>query len=207
MNFKRPVVILPIIGIPILAGSLLYFILFIKGGGNNGEASSGSHTDISPAAQLFRQMGLQQPGVKTEAPDFSLETIEGELVSLSDYRGNVVFLNFWATWCTWCRWEMPIMESLYNRYRESGFEILAVDVRESDKTVKKYLQEVDLTFTIVMDRDGKVGQMYDIQAFPTTYLIDRKGNILARAVGAREWTKETSLSLFDAILKEDFKFY
>jgi peroxiredoxin len=111
------------------------------------------------------------------APDFTLEMLDGTETTLSDLRGQVVLINFWATWCPPCRAEMPAIQEVYNRYRDRGFVVLAVDLRESDARVKDFVEQMELTFPILMDRDEEVSERYRIRSIPTTYFVDRAGVI------------------------------
>ncbi len=116
------------------------------------------------------------------APDFTLKTLSGKVVSLSDYRGKVVLVNFWASWCPPCREEMPLFKRVYEKYKKKGFEILAVSTDSSVDPVKKFVKEHGISFTVLMD-DGKVSSTYGIQGLPTSFLIDRDGRILKVRLG------------------------
>ncbi|MDF2035389.1 TlpA disulfide reductase family protein [Cytobacillus oceanisediminis] len=121
------------------------------------------------------------------APDFELSDMEGNPVKLSDYRGKAVLLNFWASWCPPCRAEMPHMEKLYNKYKDENFDILAVNLTNTEKNsgdAEKFVKELGLTFTIPMDVKGKAGSDYNIMAYPTSYFIDSDGVIREKVLGA-----------------------
>lgn len=133
--------------------------------------------------------------------NFKLENLNGIEVELSDYHGKVVFLNFWATWCGPCRYEMPSMEKLYNEFKEAGLEILAINLGETAPVVKEFMEEYNLSFPALLDKDNSVAQVYGVRSIPTTYLIDRDGHILGMAVGAREWDSNALRKLFREILK------
>lgn len=111
------------------------------------------------------------------APDFTLETLDGGTISLADLRGQVVLINFWATWCPPCRAEMPAIQQVYDKYRDQGFTVLAVDVQESDGQVTAFIDQMELTFPILMDRDGSVFASYQVKALPSTFFVDRAGVI------------------------------
>ncbi|MBM7707637.1 peroxiredoxin [Chryseomicrobium aureum] len=120
------------------------------------------------------------------APDFELVTMDGETVRLSDYRGERVFVNFWATWCPPCRAEMPDMQKLYAE-QEVPVEILAVNLTKTEGNegnVVDFIADYGLTFPILMDRESEVSDKYRVQAYPTSYLIDSKGRISFVAPGA-----------------------
>ncbi|MDM5229597.1 TlpA disulfide reductase family protein [Cytobacillus sp. NJ13] len=121
------------------------------------------------------------------APDFELTDMEGSPVKLSDYRGKAVLLNFWASWCPPCRAEMPHMEKLYNKYKDENFDILAVNLTNTEKNsgdAEKFVKELGLTFTIPMDVKGEAGSDYNIMAYPTSYFIDSDGVIREKVLGA-----------------------
>ncbi|MBT3274132.1 MAG: redoxin domain-containing protein [Spirochaetales bacterium] len=153
-------------------------------------------------ANLADRLGLKTFEAGVEAPDFELEFLNGEKRKLSEFRGDVVFLNFWATWCPPCRLEMPSMQALYDRHASSGLTILAVDLQEPETAVRKFVDDYKLTFPIPLDSEGRVGAMYGVRSIPTTYIIDRDGMVLSVAVGAREWDSDISLLYFDEILKK-----
>ena len=121
------------------------------------------------------------------APDFELTTLEGETAKLSDYRGQIVFINFWATWCPPCRAEMPDMEKLY---QDMDLEILAINLTESERDeegVAAFVKDFGLTFPIPMDVNSEVADAYQVQAYPTSYMIDSSGRIQFVARGAMNY--------------------
>jgi len=136
--------------------------------------------------------------------DFTLEDMGGINRSLSSYRGKLVLLNFWATWCPPCREEMPSMQRLYDTYKDSGLEIIAVVLQENNSIVNSFLDEYNIDFTVLLDKTGEVGSMYGAANIPTTYLIDRDGKIFAQVVGSREWDSEEMMSIFEYFLNQDF---
>jgi peroxiredoxin/Cu/Ag efflux protein CusF len=127
--------------------------------------------------------------VTVPAPDFDLPTLAGERVRLGDFRGKVVLLNFWATWCIPCRTEMPAIEALFQRYREQGLEVIAINLDKiSPASVEAFLKEVKVTFRVVLDPSWSTTRAYGVVGLPTTYLIDRGGHVVVREVGERDWT-------------------
>jgi peroxiredoxin len=132
---------------------------------------------------------------KIMAQDFALKDLDGHLVHLKDFRGKVVFLNFWATWCPPCRIEMPSMEKLYNKFKDDNFTILAVDMQEDSETVKRFKESFKLSFPILLDEEGAVGAYYGVMGLPATYFIDREGFLYAAALGARDWSSEDAAQL------------
>lgn len=115
-----------------------------------------------------------------QAPDFQLKTLEGETVNLSDYRGQGVFLNFWATYCPPCKEEMPYMQSQYEVFKDKGVTILAVDVGEPKLTVEKFVKRYELTFPILLDYRQEVVNAYGVGAIPVSFLIDENGKVVDR---------------------------
>jgi len=124
---------------------------------------------------------IASPVAGRPAPDFALQATDGQSYALSDLRGQVVVVNFWATWCPPCRAEMPALQEVYDAWRDGGLIILAVDQDDwSDDTaerVRSFGEEFDLTFPLLLDTTYEVGRRYRITAMPTTLFIDRRGVI------------------------------
>ena len=156
----------------------------------------------SEVNELITSLGITSLPEGKTAPDFTLENLNGKEVSLSDYRGRLVFLNFWATWCPPCRSEMPSMEKLYQKFRDEDFVILAVDLRESQNTVKDFARDYKLNFSILLDSTGKIGDTYGVRAIPTTYLINPQGKLIGKAVVARDWASQEAVKLVVQLLEE-----
>ncbi len=113
--------------------------------------------------------------INVPAPDFTLESRSGENLRLEDHRGEVVMLNFWASWCGPCRQEMPLMDGLYSQYKDLGFTILAVNVDENREEAHRFLDKVPVNYPILYDPESSVSELYEVQAMPTTVMIDRDG--------------------------------
>jgi peroxiredoxin len=144
-----------------------------------------------------------RPQIGTPAPEFQLTDMQGRTVALSDLRGKVVLLNFWATWCFPCRVEMPSMEEAYQSFRSQGLEVLAVSVDEQGARVTKpFQEEKGLTFRILHDTDYQVGLTYGARSLPMTYLIDRQGIIKHRVFGSREWNTPEAGKMLSKLLEE-----
>ncbi|NOZ64560.1 MAG: TlpA family protein disulfide reductase [Caldiserica bacterium] len=163
-----------------------------------------------PSVEKFmRAMTMQKPENEMEAPDFTLLNLEGKKVSLKDYRGKVVLLNFMATWCHWCRKEMPHLQKLYDRFKGSDFIIVSVfSDREGAKVVVPFMKKSGFTFSLssgLLDPTGKVTAMYRVTGTPTSYLIDRKGMIIGRGIGYREWSSPAAINLIKAALDSGSK--
>jgi len=161
-------------------------------------AASAAATTVTE--EEFRKMGLQPPKQRLESVDFELQDLSEETRSLSDFRGKVVFLNFWATWCGPCRFEMPSMERLYQRFKDAGLEIVAVNLQEDRSSVQRFVDEYDLSFTVLLDTTGRVGATYGARSIPTTYIVDREGFVLAGTIGTREWDTEEYFRFFERLL-------
>lgn len=117
------------------------------------------------------------------APNFQLTTLDGKQVSLSDYRGKAVLLNFWATWCGPCRIEMPWFVDLQKKYSAQGFEILGVAMDDSgEKTIKDFTQQIGTNYTVLLGKDA-VGDAYGVEGMPTTFFIGRDGKIIDQTLG------------------------
>ena len=122
--------------------------------------------------------------VGERAPDFTLVDLDGNPVSLSDFRGKTVFVNFWATWCPPCRAEMPEIEAIYQEYKDKGVVVIGVDILESEDVVRQYVQQGGYSWTFVLDTSGEVTGNYKVTAIPTSFFIDREGIIQAVNIGA-----------------------
>ena len=132
------------------------------------------------------------------APDFDLKDIDGNSHHLSDYRGKVVIVNFWATWCPPCRFELPSMEKLWQATRDKGVMILAIDLGENEDTIFTFTSDYPVSFPLLMDFDSSVTKKYSVLGIPTSFVIDPHGRMIYRVVGTREWDDR---QVSDAILE------
>lgn len=147
-----------------------------------------------------------RPTVGSPAPDFRLMDLHGRAVSLSEYQGRVVLLNFWATWCGPCRVEMPAMEALYRSMQPKGLEILAVSVDQEGTAVTRPFQEaMGLSFPILHDQDYQVGLTYGARTLPMTFAIDRQGVIRQLIFGARDWNSPEARKGIAEVLQESIQ--
>ena len=144
---------------------------------------------------------LQELKDLAPAPDFTLLDPDGRKVSLKDFRGKVVFLNFWASWCESCREEMPAMDRLYREFKGKGLEIVAVNVKDKRPAALAFVKELKLSYPILMDPEGEVGLLYGAFGLPLTYLIDRKGTLLARLWGPADWYSPAARNFFNALVE------
>ncbi|GMR04402.1 MAG: hypothetical protein BMS9Abin23_0299 [Thermodesulfobacteriota bacterium] len=131
----------------------------------------------------------------TEAIDFTLPDLDGKEHSLSDMRGKVVFLNFWATWCDPCKEEMPSMQALSEDLKDKPFVIVAVSIdKDSPAKVREFVEEYKLTFMVLHDRKGRIKERYKTTGVPETFIIDQNGIVAEKVLGARDWSDERSLT-------------
>lgn len=148
-------------------------------------SGSGQNLGVVPSATV-PPVGV---AVGRRAPELQLETLEGDWVRLSGFRGQPVMINFWAVWCGFCRIELPGMQEVYEAYRDQGFVILAVDVQEERSEVKPFVDELGLTFPVLLDSKGEVSRSYRIRGLPTSYFVGQNGVIMGRELGPidKEW--------------------
>lgn len=137
------------------------------------------------------------------APDFKLPDLEDKPVRLSDFRGKVVFLNFWATWCKPCKEEMPSMEVLYKNFERDGLVVLAVSIDRvtTKKDIPPFVKSLNLTFPILVDSWGQTDKRYKLMGVPETYIIDQQGILREKIIGPRDWTLLDNLQTITALLK------
>lgn len=125
---------------------------------------------------IFGAAIAQGKEMNEPAPDFTLKSRQGDNLRLEDFRGQVVMLNFWASWCGPCRQEMPLMDTIYEQYKDLGFTVLAVNVDENREEALRFLEKVPVSYPILYDPESQVSEQYNVQAMPTTVMIDRNGN-------------------------------
>ncbi len=125
------------------------------------------------------------PQIGFSAPDFTLNALDGEKMTLSDLRGKVVLVNLWASWCPPCRAEMPALDAVYRKYRDTGFVVLAVNTtyQDTEADARAFVQRLGLTFPILLDRDGTTSQRYKLQGLPTSFFVGRDGIIRDIVIG------------------------
>ncbi len=154
-------------------------------------------------AMVWLQSSKYEPlTVGKVAPDFELPDLSEQEVRLSDYRGKVVFLNFWATWCKPCKEEMPSMEVLYRTYKDEGLVVLAVSIdRVTTKNdIPPFVKSMDLSFPVLIDSWGQTDKRYKLMGVPETYIIDRDGVLQEKIIGPRDWTRLDNLQVVTQLL-------
>ncbi|HLR07700.1 MAG TPA: TlpA disulfide reductase family protein [Bacillota bacterium] len=187
---RKIVLVLVIVGIVGMLGWTVYeFASSSDNGGNDDMVGNGNMItspppnpeDIEESDEVGTELGQM-------APDFELETLEEDtVVRLSDLQGERVIVNFWATWCAPCREEIPDFQKLYD---SEDVEILAVNMTESEKSeddVIEFVDEFAMTFPVLLDVDSEVSETYQVQAYPTTYMIDSNGHIQYIAMGPMDY--------------------
>lgn len=152
---------------------------------------------------VWLQSAKYEPlAVGKEAPDFALTDLNEKPIRLSDYRGKVVFLNFWATWCAPCREEMPSMEVLYRNFEKDGLVILAVSIDRvtTTKDIPPFVKGMNLTFPVLVDSWGKTDKPYKRMGVPETFIIDQQGVIREIIIGPKDWTRIDNLKTLTTLL-------
>ena len=173
-----------------IAGTVVFLMVVMVGIGG------AAPLDILPVA------GPNVVKLGEPAPNFQLRDMNGQLVTLSDLRGKVVLLNFWATWCGPCRVEMPAMEELYRAFSRKDFEILAVSTDAQGVAITRpFQQENHLTFPILHDADYRVGLTYGARSLPMTFMVDRQGVVRHQIFGARDWRAFEAHQLVQMLMK------
>lgn len=173
MNWKRTMIVVVLIG---MFGWAVYDFVIKSDDTATGEDTEESEEEVAE--------GLE---VGNLAPDFELETLDGETVKLSDFRGERVMVNFWATWCPPCRAEIPDMQKFHEK---TDIQILAINLTDTESDQEKvptFVKNYGMTFNVLMDEDSEVANRYQIQPIPTSYMIDSKGVIQFKALGAMNY--------------------
>lgn len=126
---------------------------------------------------MLYSINAQASALEGMAPDFTLKSRSGENIKLSELRGDVVMINFWASWCAPCRQEMPLLEEMYKKYSDLGFVLLGVNVEEDSSLSEELLREIRVSFPILYDNTNKVTKLYKVVAMPSTIMVDRDGKM------------------------------
>jgi peroxiredoxin len=190
MNLKAAlrIVVLPILAVSAIVGLLIYvdsgasFPLLIPEGSQPVAEDGGFYSLESQGIKLGASDD-PPPEAGKPAPDFTLRSLDGEVVSLGDFRGQTVVLNFWATWCGPCRREFPEFVEAYERNKDRGLVILAVNLRENTQSVREFASDFGATFPVLLDADGSVASQYRLRGLPVTWFIDAQGFARLQIIG------------------------
>lgn len=136
------------------------------------------------------------------APDFVLKSASGENLRLSEYRGDVVMINFWATWCGPCRQEMPLLDELFTRYRRVGFNLLGINIDDDSRRAMKMIKDLGVSFPVLFDETKAVSKLYAVEAMPVTILVDREGIVRHIHHGYQPGYEDKYLTEIRALLRE-----
>jgi peroxiredoxin len=156
-------------------------------------------------AAVVAALALALPALadpNSSAPQFTLNAKGGRDVSLAQYKGQVVMINFWASWCGPCRQEMPLLESIYQKYNRMGFTMLGVNVEPDSKAADEWLKQTPVSFPILYDRDSKVSKLYNVAGMPSTVIIDRHGNLRKLHRGYQPGDENEYLDSIRALIRE-----
>lgn len=185
-----------------VAAALFGMALFSRINPDGGQASAGNLSNEN-LQTLFFDMGIFLPArLALSSDDIFFQDLDGNRAWLSEYKGKIVFLNFWTTWCPSCRIEMPSMERLYQKLKDQDFVILAVSLQEPASKVRKFFRKYKLSFPALLDPKGKAGELFRVISIPTSYILDRDGSIIGRAIGARKWDSAESVAMFKALIQQ-----
>jgi peroxiredoxin len=180
MSDKRKTILISVVLIGTFGLFYLYFSIFKK---------EGPGTRVESVA-----------GIGERAPDFRLPVLGGTSVQLSDYKGQVVFLNIWATWCPPCREEMPSLEALHKRLKDRPFKMLAVSIDQSGaEVVGPFMAKLGFTFPVLLDPESKTYKLYGLTGVPETFILDKNGVVIQKIIGPQDWMSVQWLEYFDRI--------
>jgi len=157
----------------------------------------GSEDDLFSKIKITPIKGDKKP------PDFSLKDLDGRKVGLKQFRGKVVLLNFWTTWCSPCKEEMPPLETLHQQFKKKNFVLLAISVDYGEvKPVKEFIDKHHYTFPVLLDPKCEVLDLFQVKGIPTTFIIDKKGRMVGKAVGPRDWKSPEVISLIKLLIEK-----
>ena len=152
---------------------------------------------------VFAATSIASSGMEGQpAPDFALKSSTGANLRLSEYRGDVVMINFWATWCGPCRQEMPLLDELYQRYERVGFNLLGVNIDDDSRRAMQMIDELGVNFPVLFDNRKEVSRLYEVEAMPVTVLVDREGNVRYVHHGYKPGYEDKYLDQVRSLLRE-----
>jgi len=150
---------------------------------------------------LFSKIGITPIKGDKKTPDFSLQDLNGKKFGLNQFKGKVIFLNFWATWCGPCKEEMPGLEVLYQKFKDKKFILLAISVDyEGLQPVQEFINKHHYTFPVLLDPKCEILDLFEVKGIPTTFLIDKKGKMVGKAIGPRDWKSPEAVSLINLLI-------
>ena len=158
---------------------------------------------IALALGVIAASGLASSGMEGQvAPDFALKSSTGENLRLSEFRGDVVMINFWATWCGPCRQEMPLLDELYARYERVGFSLLGVNIDDDSGRAMDMIEELGVNFPVLFDARKEVSKLYEVEAMPVTVIVDRTGTVRYIHHGYKPGYEDKYLDQIRSLLRE-----
>ena len=161
------------------------------------------NTIVALVFSVFAASSLASSGLEGQtAPDFALKSSTGENLRLSEYRGDVVMINFWATWCGPCRQEMPLLDELYSRYNRVGFNLLGVNIDDDSRRAMQMVEELGVNFPVLFDASKEVSKLYEVEAMPVTVIVDRQGTVRYVHHGYKPGYEDKYLDQIRSLLRE-----
>jgi peroxiredoxin len=152
---------------------------------------------------LFSKIRINPIKGDKKAPDFSLKDLNGKKVEIKQFKGKIIFLNFWATWCGPCKEEIPSLEVLHQQFQEKNFVLLTISVDyEGLKPVQDFISKHHYTFPVLLDPNCEVLDLFEVKRIPTTFIIDKRGRMIGRAIGPRNWKSPEVFSLINLLIEK-----
>jgi peroxiredoxin len=152
---------------------------------------------------LFSKMRINPIKGNKKAPDFSLKDLNGKKFEMKQFKGKVIFLNFWATWCGPCKEEMPGLEVLHRQFKEKNFVLLTISVDyEGMKPVREFIDKHQYTFPVLLDPKSETLDPFEVKGIPTTFLVDKNGRMIGKAIGSRDWKSPEVMSLLNLLIEK-----
>jgi peroxiredoxin len=182
----RPRGFLRRVAYPVVVVIAIAGVIYWLEGRDNGSSSTGEEYGVRDLPAALAGSAKVAAEENALAPDFLLESVSGDEVRLSDYRGRPVVLNFWATWCRPCRKEIPLLVAAQNEYEDEGLVVIGLNLQEGKSLIEPFAEDFGMNFPILIDRDGEVGDRYRLLGLPTTFFIDRDGVIRSIFTGPLE---------------------
>jgi peroxiredoxin len=150
---------------------------------------------------LFSKIGINPIKGDKKAPDFFLKDLNGKKVGIKQFNGKIIFLSFWATWCSPCKEEMPSLEVLHQKFKEENFVLLTISVDYGGlKSVQEFMDKHRYTFPVLLDPKSEALDLFNVKGIPTTFIIDKKGRMIGRAIGPRDWKSPEVIFLINLLV-------